>query len=123
MADNFLEVDGVTLPPPSTMTQSDYDLTDSERNAKGVMVMQMIREDIHKLECTWNILRPAEYMLIRNAIKKKHNLNTKYFIADYNTQGTIKTYAGDRTTPIYMFEGGDPNKPVYKGFKLNFIEM
>lgn len=123
MANNFLEVNGVALPVPSTMTQSDYDLTDSERNAKGIMVMQMIREDIHKLECTWNILRPAEYMKIRNAIKQKYNLNTKYFIADLNTQGTIKTYAGDRTTPILMYENGDPNKPVYKGFKLNFIEM
>ena len=123
MADNFLEINGIALPVPSSMTQSDYDLTDSERNARGIMVMQMIREDIHKLECTWNILRPEEYMKIRKAIKQKYNLSTKYFIADLNDQGTIKTYAGDRTTPIYMYEDGDPNKPVYKGFKVNFIEM
>ena len=62
-------------------------------------------------------------MKIRSAIKQKYNLNTKFFIADLNTQGTIKTYAGDRTTPIFMYEDGDPDKPVYKGFKLNFIEM
>jgi len=121
--DNFLEVNGVALPAPSTMKHSDYDLTEAERNAKGVMVMQLIREDIHKLECTWNILRPEQYMKIREAIKPKAGLATTYFIPDQNAQGTISTYVGDRNTPIYMFEDGDPNRPVYKGFSLSFIEM
>lgn len=117
---NILVVNGVELPPPSTMKCSDYDLTDSERNAKGVMVMQMIRENIHKVECTWNILRPEQYMVIRNAIAQKYCLKTKYFIPDQNQKGEIITYAGDRTTPIYAFEG---EQPVYKGFSLNFVEM
>ena len=79
---NILVVEGVSLPEPSKMDQSDYDISDSERNAKGKMVAQMIREDVHKLECSWNMLRPDEYMIIRNAIKKKFDLNVSYFIAD-----------------------------------------
>lgn len=120
---NILKVGGVVLPPPSSMKCSDYDITDSDRNAKGVMIMEMIRENVHKLECSWNILRPDEYMIIRNAIANKYNLATEYFIPDMNQKGTITAYVGDRTTPVYCYENGDPNKPVYKGFTVNFVEM
>lgn len=117
---NILVVEGVSLPEPSKMDQSDYDISDSERNAKGKMVAQMIREDVHKLECSWNMLRPDEYMIIRNAIKKKFDLNVSYFIADTGGRGSLSMYAGDRNTPVYCYEKG---QPVYKNFKVNFIEM
>lgn len=117
---NILVVEGITLPDPSDMTQSDYDLSDSERNAKGIMVAQMIREDIHKIECKWKLLRPAEYQKIRNAIRKKFDLNVTYYIADTGGRGTLRMYAGDRKTPIYTYEKGEP---VYKDFSVNFIEM
>lgn len=121
---NILKVGGVILPPPSTMKCTDYDITDSDRNAKGVMIMEMIREDVHKLECSWNILRPEEYMIIRRAISQKYNLNTEYFIPEMNQRGTIKTYVGDRTTPVYCFEYINGERvPVYKGFAVNFVEM
>jgi len=117
---NVLVVEGISLPEPSEMTQSDYDISDSERNAKGIMVAQIIREDVHKLECKWNILRPDEYMLIRNAIRKKFDLNVSYFIADTGSRGSLSMYAGDRKTPVYTYENG---APVYKNFSLNFVEM
>lgn len=117
---NLLVVQGISLPEPSKMDQSDYDLSDSDRNAKGKMVATIIREDIHKLECQWSVLRPDEYMIIRNAIRGKFGLSVQYFIADQNASGSLDMYVGDRTTPVYTYENG---KPVYKGFKMNFIEM
>ena len=117
---NILVVEGVSHPEPSEMTQSDYDISDSERNAKGVMVAQMIREDVHKLECKWKLLRPDQYAIIRSAIKKKFDLNVSYFIADTGGRGALSMYAGDRKTPVYCYENG---APVYKDFSLNFIEM
>jgi hypothetical protein len=117
---DILIVEGSTLPDPSEMTQSDYDISDSERNAKGIMVAQMIREDVHKIECKWKLLRPSDYERIRSAIKKKFNLNVTYFIADTGQRGSLAMYVGDRKTPIYTYEDG---KPVYKNFSVNFIEM
>ena len=68
---NILIVGGVTLPDPSEMVISDYDISESERNANGKMVSQIIREDVHKIECKWYMLRPEQYMEIRRAIKEK----------------------------------------------------
>lgn len=117
---NILIVGGVTLPDPSEMVITDYDISESERNANGKMVSQIIREDVHKIECKWAILRPAEYMEIRQAIKKKFGLSVKFFIPVQNADGELEMYAGDRKTPIYTYVNGEP---VYKDFSLNFIEM
>ena len=117
---NILIVGGVSLPDPSEMKISDYDISDSERNANGKMVSQIIREDVHKIECKWFVLRPDDYMKIRNAIKRKFGLSVAFFIPDQNERGSLEMYAGDRTTPIYTYEEG---VPVYKDFTLNFIEM
>ena len=117
---NILIVGGVTLPDPSEMSVEDYDISESVRNANGKMISQIIREDVHKLICKWRILRPEEYMNIRNAIKRKFGLNVRFFIPDQDESGELDMYAGDRKTPIYTFEDG---KPVYKDFTLNFIEM
>lgn len=117
---NILNVGGVTLPDPSKMVIDDYDISESERNANGKMISQMVREDVHKLSCEWAVLRPSEYMTIRSAIKKKFGLRVQFIIPDQGANGTLDMYAGDRKTPVYTYEDG---VPVYKGFTLNFIEM
>lgn len=117
---NILKIGGVTLPDPSKLTIDDYDISESERNARGYMISQMIREDIHKLTCEWAMLRPEEYMIIRRAIKMKFGLNVYFFIPEKNREGELNMYAGDRKTPVYTYEEGIP---VYKGFSVNLIEM
>lgn len=117
---NILIVSGVAIPDPSEMTITDYDISESERNANGKMVSQIIREDVHKVECKWKILRPDEYMVIRRAIKKKFGLNVRFFVPEQNKEKELEMYVGDRKNPIYTYENG---KPVYKDLTLNFIEM
>lgn len=117
---NILRIEGVRLPEPSSMQHGIFDLSDSTRNANGIMVVQYIRRDIHKIECSWNLLRPDEYAVIQRAISKGAGLKTYYFIPDQAAEGTINTYRGDRTIPVYTYERG---RPVYKDFKCNFIEM
>lgn len=119
----ILIVEGISLPDPSEMTPSDYDISDSDRNANGKMITQIIREDVHKLECKWSKLEVAEYLLIRRAIKKKFGISVQYFCPDTGEKGTLIMYAGDRKTPILYFKGWEDEKPVYKNVSLNFIEM
>lgn len=117
---NILVVEGIALPDPSEMTPSDYDLSESERNAKGKMVAQIIREDIHKLEIKWKLLKPEEYTLIRKAIKKKFDLSVTYITPETGTKQSLSMYVGDRKTPIYTYRDGEP---VYKNASFNLIEM
>lgn len=117
---NILNVGGVALPDPSKMHIEDYDISESERNANGKMITQVIREDVHKIVCEWAVLRPDEYMTIRRAIKGKFGLRVSFFIPDQNASGTLDMYAGDRKTPVYTYENG---LPIYRGFTMNFIEM
>lgn len=119
----ILIVEGISLPDPSKMTPSDYDISDSDRNANGKMITQIIREDVHKLECKWSKLEDAEYLLIRRAIKKKFGISVQYFCPDTGEKGTLIMYAGDRETPILYFKGWEDGKPVYENVSLNFIEM
>lgn len=117
---NILVINNIRLPTPSSMQHGLFDLSVPNRNANGKMIIQYIRRDIHKIECSWNLLRPDEYMIIQKAIEAASGLSTYYFIPDLEQEGTIETYRGDRTIPVYTYENG---KPVYKGFKCNFIEM
>lgn len=119
----LLIVEGISLPDPSEMIPSDYDISDSERNANGKMISQLIREDVHKLECKWSQLDVDEYLLIRKAIKKKFGLSVKYFCPDLGEKGEIEMYTGDRKTPIRYFVAKENGKPVYKDVTLNFVEM
>lgn len=119
----ILIVEGISLPDPSDMVPSDYDIADSNRNANGIMIAQVIREDVHKLECAWSRLSMSEYNLIRTAIKRKYDLNVKYFCPDKGKQTELKMYVGDRKSPIKAFRTFDGGIPVYKDVTINFIEM
>ena len=119
----ILIVEGISLPDPSEMTPSDYDISDSERNANGKMISQIIREDVHKLECKWSKMEVEEYLLIRKAIKKKFGIEVYYFCPDTGEKQTLTMYAGNRKTPIKYFRGWMDGRPVYKDVSLNFVEM
>lgn len=118
----ILIVEGLSLPDPSEMTPSDYDISESERNTNGKMISQIIREDVHKLECKWSKLEVDEYLLIRRAIKKKFGISVQYFLPDTGEMETLDMYAGDRKTPIRYFKAWEGGRPVYKDVSLNFIE-
>lgn len=119
----ILVVEGISLPDPSEMTPSDYDISNSERNANGKMISQMIREDVHKLECKWCKLEVSEYLIIRKAIKRKFGLSVQYFCPELGSEGNLIMYTGDRKTPIRYFKSWEDGRPVYKDVSLNFVEM
>lgn len=119
----ILIVEGISLPDPSEMVTSDYDISDSERNANGKMIAQIIREDVHKLECKWSKLEVEEYLMIRRAIGKKFGITVQYYCPDMGGTATMIMYAGDRKTPIRFFRGWSDGRPVYKDVSVNFIEM
>lgn len=121
MSQYSLVINGITLPTPTELTLEDYDISSSKtgRNAKGYMIIENVRRNVHSITAKWAMLKPDDYMTIRNAISGVYNLSTSYFIPEQNARGTILTYRGDRSTPVYWYVNG----PWYQDFTLELVEM
>ena len=117
---NVLMVNGKKLPGPNEMSHTIIDVSNSERNAKAVMIFDMVREDVHRLDCKWGFLTNDEYYAISQAIAPKYNLDVSFFIPDKNKEGTVCCYVTDRTVPVSVYENG---KPGYANVSMAFVEM
>lgn len=98
----LVSIGGVDLPTPSSYIGTTSTLVDSGRNAQGRVVGAVVREDVAKIEMTFNFLTVAEWS---NMLKL---FNTKYggdfyrsvtFFCDVSgTWETREFYVSDRTT-------------------------
>lgn len=115
----YLSVNGVELPTPSKMLISDYDISEAKRNAKGYMVMDVVRHNVHKLEITWKKLTFEQYKQIRDAVQQKVYLSVTFHIPEQNKEGTLTMYVGDREVEPYSFVS---NMRYYTDVPLHLIE-
>ena len=114
---DFIKINGVAIPAPSTFNPSIMDISNAERNANGMMIMEIIAQK-QKLELAWDIIAADELKSILNLI------DSAFFQVEYPNPKTNKTttktmYCGDRTFGMIDYNGGNI---LYKGFKVNFIE-
>lgn len=103
---NIIRINGVSLPPPSSLKVSMQDL-DSEgttRNERGVLQRDRIREGVYKIELTFNAKKGSEIQIIESAIKP-----AKLSVTFPSTTGMItkQMYVGDRTKEVVLYNGGD----------------
>lgn len=113
----ILKINGADMPSPSSLIPGKQDIVHAERNARGKMIIEMIRKDVNKLESSWSFLTDAELRFILNAI------SPTVFDVTFNDVGVLKTvacYKGDRKMPIFDFRNGVPR---YKDVTVNFIEL
>ena len=54
----------VDLPTPSDYKMTSSTLVDSARNANGIVVSEVVREGVRKIEMTWLFLTQAQFSLI-----------------------------------------------------------
>lgn len=117
----------VDLPTPSTYNGSASTLVDSSRNSKGVVIAQVIRSDIAKVELSWNYLTREQYS---NLCKLFEPL---YGGAFYNKVRFFDTIKGDWNTKIMYVNDrkfdtanitlDNLGRPIgYKSVKLNLID-
>ena len=65
------------LPTPSQYSGLSSTLVDSARNTKGVVVGDVVKSDVAKIEITWNFLSTKEYSKIAQLFEPKYNNNDK----------------------------------------------
>jgi hypothetical protein len=113
----MIEINGVEIPSPSEFNIGIQDISKSERNASGTMIMEIITTK-RKLELSYKYLTKDQLASLLSAI------NSAFFTVTYtdpedNAEKTITCYKGDRTCGVLDFQNSIPR---YKDVKVNFIE-
>ena len=115
-------VNGIALPPSSTYSANTATLVDSARNAEGKMVGSVIRDNVAKIELTWNFLSNEDWANILAKFTGSFENDVRFF--DQATAGwvTKKMYVSDRNASIPFC---DPRTGLPRGWigaRLSLIE-
>ncbi len=113
----MISVNGTPIATPSRMSVGIYDVSKSaDRNAQGDILIDRVAVK-RKLEMEWSALTNAEISSLLSAVT---NVFFSVTFPDPQTGGnkTIICYVGDRTAPVYKYNG----TPLWEGLKMNFIE-
>ncbi|WP_424766296.1 DUF6711 family protein [Paenibacillus sp. sgz302251] len=113
----LLQINGVDMPAPSSLSIGAQDIGKWERNASGSMIGEIIATKA-KIELEWKYLTPAQLAQILSAIDSTF-FNVTYTDPKTNSLRTMSCYKGDRNMGIMDFIGGVLR---YKDLKVNFIE-
>lgn len=118
---NLVTVGGVALPTPSSYTALNVDIVDSGRNAQGVIVSNVIRHDVAKIEITWNFLTISEWAGVCSLFKTNFINSVRFLNQSSGAYETRNFYVGDRQPEGLMAVGG-----IVKGWKnckLSLMEV
>lgn len=116
----------VFLPCPSSYVGNSSTLVSSARNSVGVVIGDIVREDVSKVELTWNYLTLRQYAAISRLFSSTYGgsyfVKVKFFDATANGWIERIMYPNDRafeTAPITLVE----NIPVgFTNVSLHLID-
>ena len=116
-----VSVNGQALPCPSEMSVSKDDLhVETERNAAGVLMGELVRSDVVKLELKWNYLKAADYVRLEGILGKNLWKPVQYLEANGGTR-SLSMYKGTvKATPHRLLETGRIDG--YLNVAVNLIE-
>lgn len=123
----LVTVNGVALPDPSEYNATTSTLVDSARNVKGVMIGDVIRENISKVEMNWNYLPRETWAEITKLFDSKRGGNfiqpVEFLNQDTGLYETKQMYVSDRTAGAFY---RDRNTMEIRGWtkcRLALIEV
>lgn len=124
----LVTINGVDLPAPSTYSGTTATIVDSARNAKGVTVGAVIRNDVAKVEMTWKFIRPDDWAKMIRLFSPAYGgsfYNDVTFYSDIaNDWETRRMYVSDRTNGgVFMRNQEDGSIKGYLGARLALIEV
>ena len=123
----LVSVGGYDFPEPSSYQVQTATLVDSARNVEGKMVGSVIRDDVTKIELSWNYLTVEQWSKILRCFDTKRggkfiNRVTYYepLDCDWNTK---EMYVNDRPSPMWRRNPKTGDVMGWSGCKLNLIEV
>lgn len=128
----FVRVGSTTwLPAPSTYKMTSSDFVDSARNSSGVVVSNVIRSGVRKIEMTWKFLTQAQYTILFGLFEGSGNFvhSCYYYDTGLGNYQTKDFYVSDRVSETaQMVVDLDSNNNIssikgYADVKLSLIEV
>ena len=124
-----LALEGKRCPKSFSITYQDLDGEGTERNANGVMVRQVVRRNVVKIEIEFAPMTTLDINLILNAFNKE-KFEFTYPDPMDSTLKTITAYCGDRSASLRIVDyevkklsNGDLRYyDLYEGLKFSIIE-
>ena len=114
------------LPPPSKYSGTTSTVVDSGRNVKGYVVAAVIRDDLAKIEMSYNFISVEDWAYILQLFSIKHGGSFTnqvcFFCQDTGVWETRTMYISDRRADIYL-RNKDGSIRGYAGAQLSLIEV
>jgi hypothetical protein len=123
----LVRVAGLDLPEPSTYSGNTSTLVDSGRNVQGELIASVVREDVAKVEMTWNYLTAQQWAAINKKFSGKHGGSFVNDVTFYDqTSGdwiTRRMYVSDRSAGMWRRDPTNGNILGWTNCKLSLIEV
>lgn len=111
-------IGGYGFPEPSTYNSTTATFVDSARNAQGVVIGAVVRENVAKVEMTWRFLYPEQWARMTACFDSTRGgsfyNDVTFYNQDTNDWETRKMYVSDRTAEMFMREDNASGR--VKGF-------
>jgi hypothetical protein len=122
----LVTVAGLDLPEPSTYNGNTATLVDSGRNVQGELIASVVREDVAKVEITWNYLNARQWAAINKKFSGKHGGSFVNDVTFYDqTSGdwvTRRMYVSDRSAGMWRRDPKTGDILGWTNCKLSLIE-
>ena len=123
----LVTVGGYDFPEPSSYSGNTATLVDSARNAQGVVVGAVIRDDVGKVEMSWKYLTVSQWANILKcfSISRGGNFynNVTFFCQDTGGWTTRQMYVSDRKADMFRRDPKTGEVLGYTDFSLSLVEV
>lgn len=122
----LVSIGDFNVPEPSTYTATTATIVDSARNAQGYVIGAVIREDVGKVEMSWNFITVSDWASILAKFSEARGgsfyNNVTFFCQDSGTWETREMYVSDRTAEIFLRDKAG-NIRGYLNASLSLVEV
>ena len=123
----LVSVGEFNFPEPSSYKGSTATLVDSARNAQGVVVGAVIRDDVGKVELSWRYLTVKQWADILKcfSISRGGNFynNVTFFCQDIGDWTTRQMYVSDRSADMFRRDPKTGDVLGYTDCSLSLVEV
>lgn len=122
----MVTIAGYDIPDPSTYAATTSTVVDSGRNVEGYWVGSVIRDDIAKIEMSWNFITVQDWANILSLFSRARGgdfvNSVTFFCQDTGMWETRQMYVNDRKANVFLRDKSG-NIRGYTGASLNLIEV